>query len=147
MHYGLDFVRNQKLLPYVGFGIGLVMADSHLQIDLLNSSGVQVDDDDPDSPLLPDKHFDIGARDTTMAYIGLAGLIYRFGSRVALNAEMQGVMGDIRQTFDYAGSLQHIRPETDPSAIEDWGKNDILGGSYPMDLSGVRLSIGILVGI
>ena len=147
VHYGLDFVRNQKLLPYVGFGIGLVMADSHLKIDLLNTSGVQVDDDDPDSPLLPDKHFDIGARDTTMAYIGLAGLIYRFGSRVALNAEMQGVMGDIRQTFDYAGSLQHIRPGSTPGDVEDWGINDILGGSYPMDLSGVRLSIGVLVGI
>jgi len=147
VHYGLDFVRNQKLLPYVGFGIGIVMADTNLRIDLHNTPGTHVDDDDPSSPLLPDQHFDVGARDTTLAYIGLAGLIYRFGSRVALNAEMQGVMGDIRQTFEYAGSLQHIRPSSSPENVADWGLNDILGGSYPMDLNGVRLSIGVLVGL
>ena len=87
------------------------------------------------------------ATDTTLAYMGLAGLIYRFASRMSINAEIQGIMGDIRQTFDYEGSLQYLAREgvIDPAAIEDWGTNDILGGSYPLDLVGVRLSVGLLV--
>jgi opacity protein-like surface antigen len=145
LHYGMDFVRNQKLLPYAGFGIGFAMADSRLSIELINTPGIHEDSDDPSSPLLPDRQFEIDARDTTMTYIGLAGLIYHFGSRLALNAEIQGVMGDIRQTFEYAGSLQHIQPGT--LNADDWKLNDILGGSYPMDLNGVRLSIGVLVGL
>lgn len=146
VHYGLDFVRNQKILPYVGFGIGIAMADSQLDIGLVNTPGTLSDPEDPTS-YLPDRSFAVKARDTTFAYIGLAGLLYRFGNRVALNAEMQGVMGDIRQTFDYAGSRQHIEANPEPAAVEDWGTNDILGGSYPMDLNGVRLSIGLLVGL
>lgn len=148
VHYGLDFVRNQKLLPYVGFGIGFAMADSRLTIELVNTPGVQSDPEDPGT-VLPDRNFEIEARDTTLAYIGLAGLIYRFTGRIALNAEIQGVMGDIRQTFEYAGSLQHVlaHPEDHAQDIEDWGANDILGGSYPMDLNGVRLSIGLLIGL
>lgn len=146
VHYGLDFVRNQKLLPYVGFGIGFAVADSRLAIDLVNTPGTQTDPDDPDTRL-PDRSVEVAARDKTLAYIGLAGLIYRFGSRLALNAEIQGVMGDIRQTFEYAGSLQHILPSPQPDDVADWGVNDILGGSYPMDLNGVRLSIGILIGL
>lgn len=146
VHYGLDFVRNQKLLPYVGFGIGLVLADSRLTIDLVNTPGTQTDPEDPDTRL-PDRSIETKARDKTLAYIGLAGLIYRFNRRVALNAEIQGVMGDIRQTFDYAGSLQHILPSPQPDDVADWGTNDILGGSYPMDLNGVRLSIGLLIGL
>jgi opacity protein-like surface antigen len=147
LHYGLDFVRSQRILPYVGFGIGFAMADSRLSIDLLNTPQVHEDADDSDSPLLPNRQFEIEARDTTLTYLGLAGMMYRFGGRFAINAEIQGVMGDIRQTFEYAGSLQHIQPEAPPGAIDDWGLNDILGGSYPMDLNGMRLSIGVLVGL
>ncbi|MBM4117247.1 hypothetical protein FJ251_05810 [bacterium] len=146
VHYGLDFVRNQKLLPYVGFGIGLALADSRLSIDLIN-----VQEPDPEDPasLLPDRSFEIKARDHSLHYLGLAGLIYRFTSRVAISAEMQGVMGDIRQSFDYGGSYQYlvVDPENQQDVINDWKTNDILGGSYPMDLTGVRLSIGLLIGL
>ena len=143
LHYGLEFVRSELLQPYVGFGVGIMAADSRLGIDLLNVGGVTDAEDVP----LPDRHFEVKATATTLAYMGLAGLIYRFASRISINAEIQGVMGDIRQTFDYEGSLQYLAREgvIDPAAIEDWGTNDILGGSYPLDLVGVRLSVGLLV--
>lgn len=147
VHYGLDFVRSHKLLPYIGVGFGVVYADSDLSIDLLNVNGVTEDSDDPDSPLRPDARRLVSANDTTLAYFGLAGLIFHLNGRIALNAEMQGIMGDLRQTFDYAGSMQHIAPGSEPEILESWNSNDILGGVYPLDLNGVRLSIGILVGI
>ncbi|MCB9512787.1 MAG: hypothetical protein H6694_00485 [Candidatus Latescibacteria bacterium] len=143
LHYGLEFVRSELLQPYVGFGIGFIVADSRLAIDLINVNGVTVSEDS--NEFLPDRRFDVKATDSTIAYLGLAGLIYHFGPRMALNAEIQGIMGDIRQTFEYDGSLQYIAPGTASSTVEDWGRNDILGGSYPLDLVGVRLSVGLLV--
>ncbi len=144
LHYGLDFVRSQKLLPYVGFGTSIVMADSRLDIDLLNVSNLPSGDDVPD---YPDQHFEVKAVDTTLAYFGLVGLVYRFTNRLSLSAEIQGIMGDLRQDFDYEGSLQYIQPGSSQDDIEDWSMNDILGGVYPLDLVGMRLSIGVMVGL
>lgn len=145
VHYGLDFVRSELLQPYVGFGIGFILADSALDIDLLNVNGVTVSDES--EQLIPDQHFSVKATDSTIAYLGLAGLLYHLAPRITLNAEIQGIMGDIRQTFEYDGSLQYIVPGAESSAVEDWGRNDILGGSYPLDLVGLRLSVGVLVSL
>lgn len=148
LHYGLDFVRSQKLLPYVGGGAAIVMADSKLSIDLLNVQNLPpFDPDDPTAPDYPDQHFLVKARDATVTYFGMAGLIYRFTNRVSLSAEVQGIMGDIRQDFDYSGSLQHVNPGTPQNQIDDWSINDILGGAYPLDLNGIRLSVGVMVGL
>lgn len=143
LHYGLDFVRNQRLLPYVGFGVGIVMADSDLSIDLINVAGAP--ESDPENPY-PDQSFTVSATDRSLAYFGLAGLVFRMTDRISWTAEIQGVMGDVRQDFDYDGSLQYLNP-TDASNVDDPRRNDILMGSYPLDLNGVRLAVGLLFGL
>ncbi len=144
LHYGLDFVRSQKLLPYVGFGFSIVYADTDLNIDLINP--LEPDSADPAS-LIPDKSSTVHSGDQTLAYLGLAGLNYRLTNRLSITVEMQAIMGDLRQNFEYDGSLQHINPGASDDVVENWNTNDILGGVYPLDLNGVRLSIGISMGI
>ncbi len=144
LHYGLDFVRSQKLLPYVGFGFSVVYADTDLNIDLINP--LEPDEAIPAS-LIPDKSSTIHSGDQTLAYLGLAGLNYRLTNRLSISVEMQAIMGDLRQNFEYKGSLQHIYPGASDQAVESWNTNDILGGVYPLDLNGIRMSIGISMGI
>ena len=144
LHYGLDFVRSQKLLPYVGFGFSVVYADTDLNLNLINP--LEYNEADPAS-MIPDKSSVVSSGDQTLAYLGLAGLNYRLTNRLSVTVEMQAVMGDLRQNFEYDGSLQHINPNATDDLVENWNTNDILGGVYPLDLNGVRLSIGVSMGL
>ena len=140
-HYELDFVRGNKIEPYFGVGLDFILADSQLAIDLVNVYGV-TEDGEEGGPVLPDRSFEIDSSDFGIGALGLAGLNFNFTRRVALNAEIQGVLGQVRQHFDYDGSLQYISPGSD--GVEDPQVNDILMGSYPLDLNGLRLSICLL---
>ncbi len=144
LHYGLDFVRSQKLLPYIGFGFSIVYADTDLNIGLINT--LEYDEADPES-MIPDKSNVVSSNDQTLAYLGLAGLNFRLTNRIAVNIEMQAIMGDLRQNFEYEGSLLHMNPNAELPFLESWNTNDILGGVYPLDLNGIRLSIGVSMGI
>ncbi len=132
-HYALSFVKSSTVEPYVGAGAAFLFADSQLDIGLDNPGTDDVDK----TFLIESTDFALGAE----AYIGLN---YHLSSKLMLQGELGGTMGQVSQSFDYAGSLQHLEPGTPQDAVEDPSVNDILWGSYPLDLNGLRLSIGLL---
>jgi hypothetical protein len=136
LNYGLNFMRSDRISPYLGLGLDIFFADSMLNIDLKNPLP---GGEDP----LPDQYFSIPSRDAALGALAFAGLTYHFSHRIALQAEMQGVMGQVRQTFDYEGSFQHTNPSGEVPPNLD---NDILLGAYQLNLNGLRLSLGLLFG-
>ncbi|MBN2171593.1 MAG: hypothetical protein JW819_09780, partial [Candidatus Krumholzibacteriota bacterium] len=124
--------------PYVGVGINLFLADSEYSVGLRNVYGVSDGDG-----VMADQDFAMTSRDFTAGPVALAGLTYHLNSRVAINGEFQGIMGQVRQQFDFDGSLPYIIPGYNPD--DPLKVNDILQGAYPMDLNGIRLSVSLLI--
>jgi hypothetical protein len=147
LRYSLSFVKSKTIVPYIGGGLCYALADSELKIDLINTHGVMFDTNQPELGVIPDQHFSIKTTDGSLGGIALAGVKYNVTSRVQLVAEMQGILGQIRQDFDYSGSLQHILPGAPASAVADPGANDLLFGAYQLDLNGLRLSLGLAFGL
>ncbi len=145
LQYGLQFVRSQKIEPYVGFAMNYAYADSKLAIELVNPGYVYVAGSD--EVLMPNQSFEVSSSNGGLGVLAMAGLSFHLTGRLLINAEIQGVMGQIRQYFDYDGSLQYIEPTPAPADVENPGINDILLGAYPLDLNGIRLSVGVLLGI
>ena len=133
-HYALSFVKSSTVEPYVGAGAAFLFADSQLDIGL----------DDPDTDDI-DKNFLVESTDFSLGAEAYIGLNYHLSSKLMLQGELGGTMGQVSQSFDYTGSLQHIDPGTPQDAVENPEVNDILWGSYPLDLNGLRLSIGLLI--
>jgi len=144
IHFALDFVRSKTVEPFVAAGVSFLYADSQLDILLDNVSGAHggVPDTVYENQdfLLESTDFSVGAE----AYVGLN---YRVTSNLIIQGQLGGTMGQVNQNFDFDGSLQHLNPETPQDAIEDPSANDILWGSYPLELNGLRLSLGLLISL
>ncbi len=147
MRHSLSFIRSKTIVPYIGGGLLYSYGDSKLEIELENTTGVVYDSNDPESEVIPDQSFEVGSRKGSIGGVALAGVMYNITGRVQLVAEMQGILGQVRQEFDYSGSLQHIAPGLNPDVYLDQGLNDMLFGSYQLDLNGLRLTIGLVFGI
>ncbi|MDP6419021.1 MAG: outer membrane beta-barrel protein [Candidatus Krumholzibacteria bacterium] len=141
--YGLDFVRSRAVEPYLGGGVSFLHARSLLEIDLLNINEVTENQDNPGSPILPDRHFRVESKDTSLGAVAFVGLRYRLSPQAFLQAELMGTMGQITQNFEYEGSLQYIAPGSPPELFDDPEVNDILWGSYPLNLNGMKLSLSL----
>ena len=146
LRYSLGFVKSNTIVPYIGGGIGLSLADSRLNIDLNNVNNVPFSPSVPDS-VRPDESFAITSRAASLGGVALAGVAYNLSSRLHFIAEMQGILGQIRQNFDYDGSLKYLNPSANQDQLENPGLNDLLFGSYQLDLNGLRLTLGLVYGL
>jgi hypothetical protein len=145
MHYGLNFIRSNRVTPYIGLGANFIMARSGLEINLINPGPNYVLD--LDGERMPDQHFEFKSNDTTIGALALAGLTLNLNSRMAINAEVQGTMIQINQYFDYEGSMQYVIPDYSPESYGHMGNDNILPGKRPLDLNGLKLTVGILFGL
>ncbi len=142
IHYALSFVRSKTVEPFVAASVTLLYADSYLDIALDNVSDSP--NGDPGTAY-PDYDTRIESTDMSIGAAASVGLNYRLNRSVMIQGQLGGTMGQVSQYFDYEGSLQHITPDANQSEIEDPSDNDILWGSYPLELNGLRLSLGLLV--
>jgi len=142
IHYALAFVNSRTVEPFIGAAAALLLADSRLDITLVNVSHAS---DGNGGEAYPDRFFHIKSTDYSIGAEAYLGLNYRLNSKLIVQGELGGTMGQINQHFDYSGSLQHIDPGSAQDAVEDPRVNDILWGAYPFDLNGLRLSIGLLL--
>ncbi|MCP4545986.1 MAG: hypothetical protein GY835_05910 [bacterium] len=144
LQYSLQFIRSRVVMPYIGMGLSLGIAASTLDIDLINTP--QVAPAGEDMPPYPDRLFQVKSTDFAIGAIAMAGLTYHVNRRSALVVEIAGMMNQVNQNFDFDGTLQYTNPgggidPTDPRT------NDILSGNYPLKMNGIRVSLGILIGI
>lgn len=142
IHYALSFVRSKTVEPFVAASVTLLYADSYLDIALDNVSNSP--DGNPGTAY-PDYDTRIESTDMSVGAAASVGLNYRLNRSLMIQGQLGGTMGQVSQYFDYEGSLQHITPDANQSEIEDPSVNDILWGSYPLELNGLRLSLGLLV--
>lgn len=140
VHHSLAFLRGSAADPYVGVGVNVYVADSEYTIGLRNVYGVTEDGD-----VMSDHDVAMSSMDWTAGPVALAGITYHLSPRVAVNGEFQGLMGQVRQHFDYEGSLPYIVPNYNPD--DPLKVNDVLQGAYPMDLNGIRLSVSLLISL
>ena len=92
---------------------------------------------------MPDRHFELRSRNGTRGIIGQVGVNLDVTDRLTWQMEVQGIfLSQLRQEFNYQGSLQHVNP--DGSGADD-AASDILLGSYPLELSGTRFTMGFFV--
>jgi len=149
LQYGLSFIRSRRVMPYIGGGLCLAIADSRLDIDIQNVLGAGPEDPDTGEVIAPypDRAWSLTTVDWSIGAVAVAGLVYHFTPRAAVVVEMMGIMSQVDQTFDFAGTLQYIQPNSEDALIEDPSTNDILEGNYPLSNNGLRVSLGLLFGI
>jgi len=140
VEYSLSFINSRTIDPFLGAGILYSYADSHLDINLNN-----VDELGPgNGDIYPSRTFRVESQNSSFGATAFAGLNYNLNRKVTLQGLLAGTMVQIGQGFVYKGSLQYFQPESSDEDIGNPALNDILGGSHPFDLNGLRLSIGLL---
>jgi len=133
------FSGPKPLRPFIGGGIACFHARTALSIELVNDPGAM----DGEGHLLPDRRFVLRSEDLSLGLAGLAGASIDVTERLTWQLEIQGLfMSQLRQQFDYQGSLQYVTPDGSGAGDET---NDILMGSYPLELGGLRFNLGFLV--
>jgi hypothetical protein len=144
VHFALDFVRSKTVEPFVAAGMTFLYADS--QLDILLDNIPNSPDGNPDTAY-ENRNFLLESADLSVGAEAYVGLNYRITPHLMIQGQLGGTMGQVNQNFDYDGSLQHIFPNSDPEDVENPGNNDILWGSYPLELNGLRLSLGMLISL
>ncbi len=144
IHFALDFVRSKTVEPFVAAGVSFLYADS--QLDILLDNIPYSPDGNPDTAY-ENRNFLLESADLSVGAEAYVGLNYRVTPNLMIQGQLGGTMGQVSQNFDYDGSLQHIFPDSDPDDVENPGNNDILWGSYPLELNGLRLSLGMLISL
>ena len=138
-NYSPPFPGPRQLRPYIGVGMARFHANSELNIDLVNYHEVF----DVNGQILPDQHFELHSSDSTIGFIGQLGVNLDVTDRLTWHMELQGIFfSQLRQEFNYQGSLQYVNPDASGA---DASANDILMGSYPLELGGTRFSMGFFV--